>query len=86
MVILIGLRMNDVRMIDPGLADEPDIIFHWFPLGLVGCAVVRNRGRLVGETNGYAIRSIRPRAAPPLGQAPTRLRIIFNPCARAAHA
>ena len=40
--------MNDDRMIDPGLADKPDILFHWFPLGLVGCAVVRKSGRVVG--------------------------------------
>ncbi len=83
MVILVGLRMNDDRMIDTGLADKPDIIFHRFPLRLIGCAVIRKPHRVVGEQvdmrfDQYSRGSRRPGVRPSV--------IILNPCVRAAHA
>ena len=70
MVILVGLRMNDDRMIDPGLADKANIIFHRFPLRLVGSAVVRKPDRIAGEQvdmrfDQYSLGPHRPRAQPP---------------------
>jgi hypothetical protein len=69
MVILIGLRMNDDRMIDTGLADKPDILFHRLPLRLIGRAVIRKPRRVIGEQvdmrfDQYSRRSHNPEISP----------------------
>jgi len=66
MIILIRLRVNDNRMIEPDLPGEFHVVFHRRGTGLVSCAVVREPVRIVGEQvnmrfDQYPLRARSPR-------------------------